>query len=881
MLFRSTGLIVGDIANNATVDFANTNPVVYGGAIIGSAGTINQSRGPVRLTRNISAVNVNVQGGFSNALTIATGTSNFISGTLSVGQGLATVGAAGSLIIEPGSVINSFNFMLGQQNTVTGQVAQLGGDVTVSAQFRVGHWPNEVSTYVMGGGSLTMTTLPANNPAGTSTAEQSGGFYIGIDGVGLFTQTGGVVTTHGLVMDNRGSSVLAGFANTYALEGGTLVLGTHGIQSGGASAANQNTAFNVYLGGGTIGSISNWTSPLAMTLTGTNGDVIFNPGSFTNTLNGILSGSGGLIKNGAGTLILGGNNTYFGQTRVNFGTLLYHGTLSASSGTLTVASGATLGGNGTISAPIVMNPGAIMAPGASIGTLTIGSPLALPSSTIMEISKLNGVLSSDILRTTGTLTYGGALTVVVLANAPAFAPGDTFRLFDAPAYAGSFASMNLPALTPGLVWNTTRIAIDGTIRVAFFDITPPMIICPANLTVACSADVPAANFAGGSATDNIDAVPVVTHVGDVSTGVNPRVIIRTYRASDSLGNTNDCAQTITVQDSIAPTITCPADITITANTNTCTAVVALGSPTANDNCTFTVTSNAPAIFPVGTTLVIWTATDSAGNTTTCTQRVKVLDSTLAITASPQDTTNTLGTTATFSVTAAGCPTLTYQWFFLGTNLLADATNATLMLTNIQLSQAGGYSVVVANGGGSVTSAVAVLSLNLPPIAGANGGVAQQGRTATLFVTKFLANDSDPDDDALSVTAVSATSTNGGGVVLSGGEVLYTPLPGFVGNDLFTYTLSDGRGGTATGNVEMYVIDGNVPGANKISMTMLPNGHVLVRFAGVPGRAYEIQRSLNLMSWSRLSTLTAPAHGIIEFEDTTPPMGGAFYRIALP
>ena len=190
-------------------------------------------------------------------------------------------------------------------------------------------------------------------------------------------------------------------------------------------------------------------------------------------------------------------------------------------------------------------------------------------------------------------------------------------------------------------------------------------------------------------------------------------------------------------------------------------------------------------------------------------------------------------------------------------------------------------MVVANGGGSVTSAVAVLSLNLPPIAGANGGVAQQGRTATLFVTKFLANDSDPDGDALSVTAVSATSTNGGGVVLSGGEVLYTPLPGFVGNDLFTYTLSDGRGGTATGNVEMYVIDGNVPGANKISMTMLPNGHVLVRFAGVPGRAYEIQRSLNLMSWSRLSTLTAPAHGIIEFEDTTPPMGGAFYRIALP
>jgi Leucine-rich repeat (LRR) protein/alpha-tubulin suppressor-like RCC1 family protein len=78
---------------------------------------------------------------------------------------------------------------------------------------------------------------------------------------------------------------------------------------------------------------------------------------------------------------------------------------------------------------------------------------------------------------------------------------------------------------------------------------------------------------------------------------------------------------------------------------------------------------------------------------------------------PQSRTNVVGTTATFSVVASGTEPLTYQWLF-GGGPLTNATNATLILTSVQAAQAGGYSVVVSNGYGSVTSTVATLRVML-------------------------------------------------------------------------------------------------------------------------------------------------------------------------
>ena len=70
-------------------------------------------------------------------------------------------------------------------------------------------------------------------------------------------------------------------------------------------------------------------------------------------------------------------------------------------------------------------------------------------------------------------------------------------------------------------------------------------------------------------------------------------------------------------------------------------------------------------------------------------------------------------TALLSVGASGTAPLRYQWQFQGANL-PNGTNVTLVLTNVQLSQAGPYNVTVFNGGGVATSAVAVLTVLTPP-----------------------------------------------------------------------------------------------------------------------------------------------------------------------
>src|SRR5258708_3578469 len=101
----------------------------------------------------------------------------------------------------------------------------------------------------------------------------------------------------------------------------------------------------------------------------------------------------------------------------------------------------------------------------------------------------------------------------------------------------------------------------------------------------------------------------------------------TWLSRSSHGNTATCPQLVIVTDSQPPSITCPALATVVASAGLCGATnVTLSTPTVSDNCgAVTVTNNAPAMFPVGTNTVVWTATDSHGNTATCSQLVIVND----------------------------------------------------------------------------------------------------------------------------------------------------------------------------------------------------------------------------------------------------------------
>jgi len=188
--------------------------------------------------------------------------------------------------------------------------------------------------------------------------------------------------------------------------------------------------------------------------------------TYDQILSGGISGNGSIIKNGSTTLTLAGAGNFSGSMIVNGGTLMLNNISSSSSGTTTV-NGGTLGGTGTIGGSLDMLSGAVLSPGASIGTMTVNADATLHpgSTTYMEINA--SAATSDRLDVSGTATLGGTLQVVNLAGTLVY--GDVFTLFDAGSITGDFSSYVLPALDAGLLWDTGNIQ-DG---VLFVNTTTP------------------------------------------------------------------------------------------------------------------------------------------------------------------------------------------------------------------------------------------------------------------------------------------------------------------------------------------------------------------------------------------------------------------------
>jgi len=102
--------------------------------------------------------------------------------------------------------------------------------------------------------------------------------------------------------------------------------------------------------------------------------------------------------------------------------------------------------------------------------------------------------------------------------------------------------------------------------------------------------------------------------------------------SDLNSNSSTCFASVTVKDTLPPTIECPADRSVNTASGRCLAIVTVESPLSDDNCAviniendFNHTTNASGFYYVGETVVTWTVEDSSGNTTTCTHKITVTD----------------------------------------------------------------------------------------------------------------------------------------------------------------------------------------------------------------------------------------------------------------
>jgi hypothetical protein len=248
----------------------------------------------------------------------------------------------------------------------------------------------------------------------------------------------------------------------------------------------------------------------------------------------------------------------------------------------------------------------------------------------------------------------------------------------------------------------------------------------------------------------------------------------------------------------------------------------------------------------------------------------------AILVQPASRTNILDDTASFTVSILTCAPASYQWRSNGVPLLGETADT--LLVPAQFANQAGYDVTVTSISGSVTSLVATLTVNRHPIARDNGASTAMNTPITISLVKLLNNDSDPDADPIAIASFASPTANAGSVLRNGNSITYTPPPGFTGNDSFTYLLRDNRGGSNTATVAVFVYSGALPSQNRVLLSPVPGG-LKVRFAGIPGNAYVVQRAVTLgpaAVWTTLQTLQAPAHGIMEYVDTAN-LPSAFYR----
>jgi HYR domain len=210
------------------------------------------------------------------------------------------------------------------------------------------------------------------------------------------------------------------------------------------------------------------------------------------------------------------------------------------------------------------------------------------------------------------------------------------------AIIGTFTGLAQGATTnllgiPAMISYVGGTGNDVTLTTLGMDNLPPTITCPANLTVGtapnrCDANV---TYTTPSASDNCGLAPGSPSLqsGPASGGLflkGQTTVV--WRATDLTGLTRTCSFRVTVKDTEAPTLICPAVVNINTTPNLCSGVATYTNPTFTDNCAPTTGTStrisgliSGSNFPVGNSNVVFQATDAAGNTRRCTMVVTVMD----------------------------------------------------------------------------------------------------------------------------------------------------------------------------------------------------------------------------------------------------------------
>jgi fibronectin-binding autotransporter adhesin len=435
------------------VSFSNGGTLTNNGMIFGGAG------GQGGISINFNDGNGGTGG---DAVSFSHGGTLTNSGTISGGAGGAGNSANGGNGGDAVSFIDGGT--LNNSGTISGGAGGQGGGSSVGSNG------GDAVSFSSTGSVINSGTI-SGGAAGFGNGGASGRDGFGVvfsGGAGKLTNQSTGVINGGVTMVNLANivtldagSVINGILNIGTNTAATLTLDGTGTQLYSAAVTGATTFNGALIKNGT----GTWTLDESLSYTGGTtinagtlqignggtsggiaGKVIDNAALVFDrsggvTFGGIISGTGTLTQSGSGILDLTAANTYSGSTNVNAGTLLVDGSLGA--GLVTVASGATLGGRGTIGGPVTIQNGGILAPGDSPGTLTLGT-LTLNSGSISNYElgtpNMAGGGVNDLVIVNGNLNLAGTLNIV---NAGGFGSG-VYRLFN---YTGSLTNNGLTLTT--------------------------------------------------------------------------------------------------------------------------------------------------------------------------------------------------------------------------------------------------------------------------------------------------------------------------------------------------------------------------------------------------------------------------------------------------
>jgi hypothetical protein len=162
-------------------------------------------------------------------------------------------------------------------------------------------------------------------------------------------------------------------------------------------------------------------------------------------------------------------------------------------------------------------------------------------------------------------------------------------------------------------------------KISVLDTIPPAIACPVDITVGSfdnfgamvTYDIPVGIDNCGITYTNITDSEL--SAGIFLIGTTPV----TYITEDASGNSNSCSFSVTVIDSLRPTIACQPDVNIFTDLGECIGTTTLVDPITTGGSS--LINDAPSSYPLGQTIVTWTVSDASGNTATCEQLVTVID----------------------------------------------------------------------------------------------------------------------------------------------------------------------------------------------------------------------------------------------------------------